>query len=1365
MIDLTFQYIKNLASPGVWRRGYDYYQKNQVEKVELYEEGIKGTVKGNFKDEYKTHLKFFENEVRADCDCPFPDEWCKHAVAVALIGISQGLWHKYWGIEDHLDDKDEENIDYQGQYRFLFNEKSKPRMVSVKVIERKSGSTVTQLEPILRSVVEAQKQNAIQLNEKEKMELYLISFLHKNAQYDKNRKHYYVNYKFLDELMPCFAKLEDLRHAATNRKIKVETNPLRLILNVNISMVGNILVALHWKRSNPEDIIPYEEIRLFAKKIQWGIYKNIIFPIQTTVGELPYFLSRSSFLDIKGGDGGKFLFEQLPKFREELKEELEIEESEAVKEARLEIKPPKETLVVEMPDEKTLRVALEFDYDGVRVPYYDQAKNSPYVCVVKGAPPPKQYSVEEFREQEAEKRRAEIEAGIIDPSKEERKKVKVIRVKVLDKDKIGQKAKKGDHKAKQQDAQKKEEPQMIVKEKKTEIAPEPLVRLNEEDFSEFPDIDKQEDSIPVLPSSEQPEMEQKIQEQPAKKEPQVEDKTKPHKKEIKDVTENHTIAAEPEKDKQKDKKKPDSLKVSSDDDFMDSFVGKLIPEQKPINILSQDLVAKKGKKKSLKHSEIEDVDLVDKLFMGSDKKPDKKENKGPASAKALTGESINKKTEDTKQPPKRKRGRPPRKSGLDSDSIEETIVSNEEKWPVTETDNGTTPVQPEEPKEIYWIKRDIKAEEKAYKQLLSYGLVPMQTNKLEARGDMVIDFVGQHFTELTKEWQVEYPEEIKSIRISSNPFKYRIYIDFAETLDTFMMKVVGAIGKKEIDFDEVNELMKDGRKYIYVPGEGYSEIPLAETLQITKLLNSFDANKLPESKYRVLTYKVGLIAELFEHNTEIIMSEEYQKFWNLISSFSNFEESELPASVQATLREYQKKGYTWLHFLYTYGLNGILADDMGLGKTLQTLVLIQKAKDEHGGKPSLVVCPTSVVYNWEDEIKKFTPELSFIDYTGGGRHSLLNKFNSKDIIITSYAILRRDINYLKRYEFRYIVLDEAQKIKNYQSQTANVSKELRSHHRLALSGTPIENRLSELWSIFDFLMPGFLYDYNDFRQRYAQPIEEYNNKDAERRLKKQVYPFILRRLKQNVAKDLPDKLEFLSYCELLPDQQEIYIDILDRTKEELFRKIERDGIAKSQMSILSALLRLRQICCHPKLIGDVHSSAIRNSGKFDHLKEMIQEVVDQGHRILLFSQFVEMLKIIREWLEREGIKFEYLTGSTKDRRACVERFNNDESIPIFLISLKAGGTGLNLTGADYVIHYDPWWNPAVEDQATDRVYRIGQTKKVFVYRLVTKGTVEEKMIRLQEKKRDLIDSVITVDTSLGKILTYDDIKEIFSHNF
>jgi superfamily II DNA or RNA helicase len=430
--------------------------------------------------------------------------------------------------------------------------------------------------------------------------------------------------------------------------------------------------------------------------------------------------------------------------------------------------------------------------------------------------------------------------------------------------------------------------------------------------------------------------------------------------------------------------------------------------------------------------------------------------------------------------------------------------------------------------------------------------------------------------------------------------------------------------------------------------------------------------------------------------------------------------------------------------------------------TVQALAVLLKAKKQEGRKPSLVVVPASVVVNWQEEAEKFAPSLSVLDLTGPNRTERFEKVASSDLVVTNYALLRRDVDRLAEFEFRYVVLDEAQNIKNPESQTARASKRLRADHRLALTGTPIENRLSELWSIFDFLTPGLLGSLPRFRQQYEMPISVRGDRDAEAKLRRRIYPFILRRMKEEVADDLPEKFESVLHCELLPEQRALYRDVLALTRKTLFEQIEEKGIERSAISILAALLKLRQVCNHPRLLKLPVEEEKLVSSKMEMLQEMVHELVSEGHRALIFSQFTEMLAIVREWLDEEQIEYEYLDGSTKDRAERVRRFNEDPTVPLFLISLKAGGTGLNLTGADYVIHYDPWWNPAVEDQATDRAYRIGQTRNVFAYKLICKGTVEDKLVELQQRKRDLVAGVLGAETSLGKSLTREDLEDLFS---
>ncbi len=664
---------------------------------------------------------------------------------------------------------------------------------------------------------------------------------------------------------------------------------------------------------------------------------------------------------------------------------------------------------------------------------------------------------------------------------------------------------------------------------------------------------------------------------------------------------------------------------------------------------------------------------------------------------------------------------------------------------------------------LYWVKRNPQHEEQAYQMLLACKFAPMQTNNLALEKENAIDFYNYYIQQAGEGWKFEEKDDMSFFKLTKDPFELCADIDFSvDSTDSFDIELYGRVGEEIIPFDDVYALTLDNSKYVRIKNLGFAEVPTMDVYSLMRAFNTFDVYKNDDNKYIVKTYRAGLLSEMENLGMKIKMSRRFSKFWKQISTFSTMDVPSLPKGIKADFREYQTRGFGWLWFMYQYGLNGILADDMGLGKTLQALALLQKAKEKNKKAPNLVICPTSVVFNWENEIEKFAPGLTCLKLSGTERKDLFKEIPKYDVVITSYALIRRDIAKLKKHEFRYVILDESQNIKNAESITAQSVKQLNCKHKLALSGTPIENRLEELWSIFDFLMPGFLFDKSEFNYRYVTPIMEREDKTVEKRLKSQIYPFILRRMKRDVAKDLPDKIENVAYCELTPEQKDFYLEVMDSTREELFKSIEEKGIEKSRMSIFSALLRLRQICCHPRLYDKENVKGIKESGKFEQLKVMLEEIISEGHRVLLFSQFVDMLDIIKEWLVKEDIKHEYLTGSTKDRQEVVERFNSDPTIPIFLISLKAGGTGLNLTGADYVIHYDPWWNPAVEDQATDRAYRIGQTKKVFVYRMITKGTVEEKIQKLKSRKRDLVDSVISVDRNIGKSLTYEDLKDIFS---
>lgn len=469
--------------------------------------------------------------------------------------------------------------------------------------------------------------------------------------------------------------------------------------------------------------------------------------------------------------------------------------------------------------------------------------------------------------------------------------------------------------------------------------------------------------------------------------------------------------------------------------------------------------------------------------------------------------------------------------------------------------------------------------------------------------------------------------------------------------------------------------------------------------------------------------------------------------------------------MNANLREYQRLGFKWLKNLDEYGLGGILADDMGLGKTVQLLALLIDYKENNkDSKPSIVVSPSSLTLNWQAEINKFTSELKVLVIRGNSdeRTKQIHRINNYDIIITSYDLLKRDIDIYKEanVEFRYIVADEAQYIKNNNTQNSKAIKEINAKTRYALTGTPIENSLSELWSIFDFIMPGYLFTYRKFKQIYEIPIIKDNDAILMNKLKKLIAPFVLRRIKKDVLKELPDKTITVLNNEMQTEQLDIYMSYLAQAKKEVKMEIKNNGFEGSQIKILALLMRLRQICCHPSLFLDNYSG---ESSKLNQCMQITKDAVQSGHKILLFSGYTSMFSIIEEKLKKEGITYFKLTGQTKvgDRIKLVDEFNTNNDIKVFLISLKAGGTGLNLVGADVVIHYDPWWNVSSENQATDRTYRIGQKKNVQVYKLITKNSIEERIYELQQKKEKLINNMLSTKETFISKLSKDEIMELF----
>lgn len=469
----------------------------------------------------------------------------------------------------------------------------------------------------------------------------------------------------------------------------------------------------------------------------------------------------------------------------------------------------------------------------------------------------------------------------------------------------------------------------------------------------------------------------------------------------------------------------------------------------------------------------------------------------------------------------------------------------------------------------------------------------------------------------------------------------------------------------------------------------------------------------------------------------------------------------VPRGLQAELRPYQRQGLSWMQFLREHNLSGVLADDMGLGKTVQTLAHILAEKEAGRlDQPALIVVPTTLIHNWCEEARRFTPQLRVLDLHGPRRHERFDQIHAHDLVLTTYPLLWRDQSALAGHEYHLLILDEAQYVKNAATKASITVRELRARHRLCLTGTPLENHLGELWAQFDFLLPGFLGTRKDFTQRWRTPIEK--GGDAVRRdlLARRIRPFMLRRRKDEVATELPPKTTIIRTVELEGAQRDLYETVRAAMQEMVRAAVTAKGLARSHLIVLEALLKLRQVCCDPRLVKIKQAARIKESAKLDLLLDMLPELIEGGRRILLFSQFTGMLDLIAAALDDAGIPYVVLTGDTTDRRTPVTRFQLGE-VPLFLISLRAGGVGLNLTAADTVIHYDPWWNPAVENQATDRAHRLGQDKPVFVYKLITAGSVEEKIVAMQQSKAALADAILSEEAAGAVKFSTDDLEALF----
>ncbi len=614
-----------------------------------------------------------------------------------------------------------------------------------------------------------------------------------------------------------------------------------------------------------------------------------------------------------------------------------------------------------------------------------------------------------------------------------------------------------------------------------------------------------------------------------------------------------------------------------------------------------------------------------------------------------------------------------------------------------------------------------------------------------------------HFFEHAKSQEVPIFGFSQLKKFKYNPNRGSINIRASSGIDWFDMKVEVAFGDQFVSLADVRKAILKKQNYIQL-GDGTLGMLPEEWMEKYGSLFKFGQVKGDELKLSKLHF--SLIDDLYSLIDDEEIQQEIQEKKQKLLYFKEIQDVPLPKNITANLRDYQQEGYKWLHFLDEFSWGGCLADDMGLGKTVQVLTFLQEQKNRFPDAVNLVVVPTTLIFNWQAEVDKFAPEMRIHVHRGIGRQRDLSFLKDCDIVLTTYGTLRSDIDTFKDFKFNYIVLDESQAIKNPDSLTSKAVKLLTAKNRLVMTGTPVENNTFDLYSQMDFLNPGLLGGQEFFRTEFATPIDKYRDEHKARELRKLVYPFLLKRTKEEVAKDLPDKTETILFCEMGKKQRKVYDTFREAYRQKIVDKMAVEGKEKSSFLILEALLKLRQICDSPALLSD-DADYGNDSAKLDEIIREIEENAS-NHKILIFSQFLKMLDLIRQHLEKVGIPYEYLDGSTQDRAGRVRHFQESQQCRVFLMSLKAGGVGINLTEADYVYLVDPWWNPAVEQQAIDRTHRIGQEKKVFAYRMICKDTVEEKILQLQAKKKDIAKDLISTEQGFIKQLTQTDIVGLFS---
>ena len=659
-------------------------------------------------------------------------------------------------------------------------------------------------------------------------------------------------------------------------------------------------------------------------------------------------------------------------------------------------------------------------------------------------------------------------------------------------------------------------------------------------------------------------------------------------------------------------------------------------------------------------------------------------------------------------------------------------------------------------KETIAFYRDLDAEASARKVLTDSKMRwKPEEEAFVARGDEAIEFMIAGIPLLPEEWEKRVPK-LPKIRSKSPSPSISVRSKGGSVLD--VEANVEVEGEDDlISFRDLLRWLHEGRRWVTLADGSVAKLDPKILEQVADAAGALDFDK--QGNAEVSTLELGTLSRLLSAVPSADVAKEVKKLMSNMTGQKSGRAPRKAKALGAKLREYQRSGYAWLWQLHENQMTGILADDMGLGKTVQCLALLTKAKEVEGPAPSLIVCPTSVLSVWRDEVKKWAPSLTTLTWHGTDRGEKRRMLKKVDIVVTSYSILRRDIEELSKIRFRYVVLDEAQYIKNWTTSTAKSAKKLQADHRLALSGTPVENHLVDLWAVFDFLAPGFLGKLTAFQKNYVRPIEDGDAQVLEA-LRARVRPFVMRRKKEDVASELPPKTEQSIFIQFGRQQLGLYNRILKAAKSEIMGKIDDQGLDKSQMTILAALTRLRQVCTDPRLLNLPEGQAVPPSAKIEAFRELIGDAVGSGRKVLVFSQFVEMQKLLGEAMDEMEIEYLWLHGGTKNREELVRKFQQKSGPPVFLISLKAGGSGLTLTEADTVIHYDPWWNPAVEDQATDRAHRIGQEKPVNVYRLIVEHTVEQKMVELGQEKRRIAESALGRDSKVGKKLTMDDVEAL-----